>query len=130
MKASLTDIRHTASGVRHLPLDCAFLRRVYLGFGRAAAEEEGFHVVEEEGLRVLVHEVEAVVVDNHVRPLDPLLPAAPAYLRAYALPQLVREGREAYTLARLPAARALNLFRHRKLSLNYSCARKHNTEKG
>src|SRR5919206_2584526 len=99
------------------PLDGAFLRGVYLRLGRAAAEEEGFHVVEEEVLRVLVHEVEAVVVDDHVLALEPLLPADRANLRADALPHLVREGRVTQPLALLPAPRALDLFRHRKFSL-------------
>src|SRR5919206_2589027 len=83
------------------PLDGAFLRGVYLGGGRAAAEEEGFHVVEEEALRVLVHEVEAVVVDDHVLAREPLLPALLADFRPDALPDLVREGGVAERLAPL-----------------------------
>src|SRR5215213_9775549 len=96
---------------KHLPLDRPLLRGVDLRGGEvAAAEEEGLHVVEEERLRVLVHEVEAVVVDDHVLTLEPLLPADPANLRPDALPHLVREGRVPEPLALLPTPRALDLF--------------------
>jgi hypothetical protein len=69
-----------ATMVRALPADRTFLGRVDI-LRRACPEKESLHVLRQESPRLRVHDVEAVVVDQHcllTHPLSPTLLAGPA----------------------------------------------------
>src|SRR6185503_4396348 len=68
-----------------LPLDGSLLRRIDVLF-RARLEEERLHVLLEKAAGLRVHDVQAVMIDEHRLLLEPLAPAVLADLLNDALP--------------------------------------------
>src|SRR5256885_4495797 len=66
--------RHTADMERQLPVDRALLAGVDI-LGGARLEKKRLHVLGEECARLRIHDVEAVVIDQHGLLLHPLRPA-------------------------------------------------------
>ena len=95
-----------------LPLDGAFLRRIYLGDFWGFAKEEPFDVIEEEILGVGIREIQSVVINYLTLLLQPTTPTDLANLTANSLPQLVWEWSKANRWSFLTAMYALNRFGH------------------
>src|SRR5918999_1994868 len=88
-----------------LPVDRSLLRRVDVVLG-AGLEEERLHLPREEGAGLRIHQVEAVVVDQHHLLPIPLCPAILTDLRGDARADLTWKWGSFEASARLAAARA------------------------
>src|ERR671914_1727442 len=87
------------------PVDRALLARVDL-LALARAEQERFHVFGQELARLWIHQIQAVVIDQHHLLPSPLTPAYCADLTLHALADRPREWRVLKSRARVPAAGA------------------------
>src|SRR5207245_11093173 len=95
---------------------CPFGDRLFLGRRDiaggnvgAGAEEMILHLLREIVARLLVGEVEPVLIDQHLLVFDPLLPRLLRHVLEYALAALARIGREIEPLGLAPE---LDAFDH------------------
>src|SRR5215831_14011638 len=122
MHESRTNSRDdTACATRTLsPLNRSLLRRVNVLAG-AAPEQKRRHVVRQEGTRLRIHHIQAVVIDQHGLLLDPITPALLTDLLNDTAPDLPGKRSTVEAAASLTAAHTFHVRHDNTKSMCTRC---------